>query len=76
MAAHSLQHLWQIFSVNNNATVNISNEPSSPPVQLGILRIAIQTGNSVHDSVTGGQPINFSVNEAIVHLDGGIGKPQ
>ena len=60
----------KLFSVNNNATVNISNEPSSPPVWLGILSIAIQAGNSVHDSVTGGQPINFSVNEAIIN--GGI----
>lgn len=47
----------KLFSVNNNATANIGNEPSTPPVWLGILRIAIQAGNSVDGSVTGGQPI-------------------
>ena len=66
--------IGKLFPVNNNATVNIRNEQSSPPIWLGILSIAIQAGNSVHDSVTGGQPINFSVNEAIMHLNGGIGK--
>ena len=67
----------KLFSVNNNATVNISNEPSSPPVWLGILSITIQAGNSVNDSVRGVQPImigNFSVNEAMMYLNGGISK--
>ena len=54
--------------------MSISNEPSSSSVWLGILGIAIQAENILHDSVTGGQPIQFSVNAAIMHLNGGIGK--
>jgi len=54
--------------------VSISNEPSSSSVWFGILSIAIQAENIVHDSVTDGQPIQFSVNAAIMHLNGGIGK--
>ena len=63
----------KFFIVDNNATVNVSNEPSSLPVWLEIVSKGIQEGNSVHDRVTGGQPINFAVDEAIMHL-GGIGK--
>ncbi|KAK2546670.1 hypothetical protein P5673_033718, partial [Acropora cervicornis] len=53
------------FSENKNATVNIRNEPSSPQVWLRILTSAIERGNGVHDRVTGGQPINFSVQDAL-----------
>ena len=68
----------KLFSIHNNATVavNIINEPSYPQMWLGIVSSAIQAGNSVHDSVTGGQPINFSVVDAIRHLNGRIGKPR
>lgn len=62
------------FSITENATVNIRNEPSSPYVWLEILTTAIETGNRVHDRVTGGQPINFSVRVARRHLDGYLGR--
>ena len=52
----------KLFSVNNNATVNISNEPSSPPVWLGILSITIQAGNSAAQvKAHGNAPANFPV---------------
>ena len=64
----------KVFHVNSNATANVRNEPSSCPLLLGILSISIQAGNSVHDSITAGQPINFPVDEAIMHLDGSVGQ--
>lgn len=66
------------FSVTRNATVNIRNEPSSPQVWLRIVSTAIREGNRVHDDVTGGEAINFSVDEAIRDLDhhGCIGKTE
>jgi len=60
--------MGKLFSEFKNATVNIRNEPSSPQVWLRILTSAIEKGNGVHDRVTGGQPINFSVQHALVLL--------
>lgn len=66
------------FSVTRNATVNIRNEPSSPQVWLSIVSTAIREGNRVHDDVTGGEAVNFSVEEAIWYLnrDGCFGKTE
>ncbi|XP_067024981.1 axoneme-associated protein mst101(2)-like isoform X2 [Acropora muricata] len=66
------------FSVTRNATVNMRNEPSSPQVWLSIVSTAIREGNRVHDEVTGGEAVNFSVEEAISDLnrDGRLGKTE
>lgn len=63
----------KLFSVTKNATVNIRNEPSSPEAWLRILTTAIEAGNCVHDRATGRQARNFSVDEALEHLDGCLG---
>ncbi|XP_074609203.1 uncharacterized protein LOC141863543 isoform X2 [Acropora palmata] len=70
--------MGKLFSVTRNATVNIRNETSSPQVWLRIVSTAIREGNRVHDDVTGGEAINFSVDEAIRDLDhdGCIGKTE
>ena len=70
--------MGKLFSVTRNAIVNIRNEPSSPQVWLRIVSTAIREGNRVHDDVTGGEAINFSVAEAIRYLnrDGCIGKTE
>ena len=65
--------MGKLFSITKTATVNICNEPSSPQVWLRILSTAIREGNSVHDRVTGRQARNFSVDEALEHLDGCLG---
>ena len=66
----------KLFGITETATANIHNEPSSPQVWLRIVSTAIREGNRVHDDVTGGKPITFSVAEAIRYLnrDGCIGK--
>ena len=64
----------KLFHVNSNAKANDENGPTNDALWLGILNIAIQAGNHIHDSITGGRPINFPVDEAIVHLNGSIGQ--
>ena len=63
-----------LFHVNSNAKANDGNGPTNDALWLGILNIAIQAGNHIHESFTSAQPINFPVDEAIVHLDGNIGQ--
>ena len=64
----------KLFHVNSNAKANDRNGPTNDALWLGILNIAIQAGSHIHDSITGGQPINFPVDKAIVHLNGSIGQ--
>lgn len=64
----------KLFHVNSNAKANDGNGPTNAALLLRILNIAIQAGNHIHDSITGGRPINFPVDEAIVHLNGSIGQ--
>ena len=59
-----------LFHVNSNAKANDGNGPTNDALWLGILNIAIQAGNHIHESFTSAQPINFPVDEAIVHLNG------
>ena len=63
----------KLFVGNNTATVNISNVLSSPE-WLRILEKAIPAGNSVHDSVPGGEAMHYSVLDAVELLNVHIGK--
>ena len=43
----------KLFHVNSNAKANDGNGPTNDALWLGILNIAIQAGNYIHDSITG-----------------------